>query len=621
MQKLFLQSAPAGWQEGLELLTNDLNFSLEQDGLPLTAETGASTIIQFDGKTASIACHEKVHFYRAIALLLRELPKGQPFTLEESAAFETDGTMFDCSRNAVLRPETVKFLLRKMACMGLNAAMLYTEDTYEVPGYPYFGYMRGAYTAEEIQKLDDYADTLGIELIPCIQTLGHLASALKWEKMAPYADTKEVLLCDDDHVYRLIEDMITAASSHVRSRRIHIGMDEAMDLGLGKFLQKHGYESGPSIIARHFSRVMEIIRRHGLSPMIWSDMYFRQASKTADYYDLDAVIPQEVIDKVPKDASLVYWDYYHDTEEFYEDYIKRHKRFPNEIVFAGGLWTWVTFATHYGMAFRTSVPALRQCRKQQIRHVFTTMWGDNGAENVLTSALLGLQLYAEYNFADDVSLELLRERFAACTGESLDAFLDMSRLDVPNWAISEDGLPPLEKEYFSRQVLYSDPLLDLYAVSMDEAVLADHFREVAPILEKHAAESPNFSMLFQHLALLADFLAGKCDLQCGIRAAYKDKDKKELRRLAEEQIPTLVSKAESLRASWRNLWMSCNKPFGYEVLDIRLGGTAARLESAAARILGYLDGAYDKIEELEVKVLPMDNAFTWQQMASASVLF
>ena len=43
-------------------MTNDLNFSLEQDGLPLTAETGASTIIQFDGKTASIACHEKVHF-------------------------------------------------------------------------------------------------------------------------------------------------------------------------------------------------------------------------------------------------------------------------------------------------------------------------------------------------------------------------------------------------------------------------------------------------------------------------------------------------------------------------------------------------------------------------------
>ena len=189
---------------------------------------------------------------------------------------------------------------------------------------------------------------MGIELIPCIQTLGHLANVLKWQKMEPYADTRNVLLCDDDDVYRLIEDMITAAAAPVRSRRIHIGMDEAMDLGFGRFLQKHGYEDGPSIIARHFDRVMEILRRHGLSPMLWSDMYFRQASKTMDYYDLDAVIPQKVIDSTPRDAALVYWDYYHDNEEFYEDFIERHKRFPNRLVFAGGLWTWSALFPHYG---------------------------------------------------------------------------------------------------------------------------------------------------------------------------------------------------------------------------------------------------------------------------------
>lgn len=30
-----------------------------------------------------------------------------------------------------------------MAMMGLNLGMMYTEDTYEVPGQPYFGYQRG----------------------------------------------------------------------------------------------------------------------------------------------------------------------------------------------------------------------------------------------------------------------------------------------------------------------------------------------------------------------------------------------------------------------------------------------------------------------------------------------
>ena len=618
MKKLCVKAAPARWREGLELLAGDLDFALDETGLLLTVGISDRLEVRFDGREAFISCREKAHFYRGVALLLRELDKGTSFSLEESPAFEKTGAMFDVSRNAVLKPESVKLLLRKMACMGMNAAMLYTEDTYEVPGYPYFGYQRGAYSADVIKELDDYADALGIELIPCIQTLGHLGNVLKWERMKPYADTAEVLLCDNDEVYRLIEDMIVAASSPVRSRRIHIGMDEAMDLGLGRFLQQHGYENGFSIIARHFDRVMEILRRHGLAPLIWSDMYFRLASKTADYYDLEGTIPQEVIDRTPRDAALVYWDYYHLDEAFYEDFIARHKRFPNRLVFAGGLWTWSTLAVHYGMAFRTSVPALRQCRKQGVQEVFVTMWGDDGAESSLLSSLLGLQLYAESTFAEDVSLERLRDRFAACTGESMDAFLDISRMDVPGWSIPEDGLPPLESHYYSRVILYADPLLDLFAKNLEGIDLTEHYRQMVPLMERHASESRSCAQIFHYYAVLADFLADKCTLPERIRTAYRGGNREVLSQLAQTDIPALVKKAESLRISWRELWFAYNKPFGFEVLDTRLGGAAARLETAAARLAEYLDRGCEKIDELETAPLPMDDVWQWQRMISAS---
>lgn len=58
--------------------------------------------------------------------------------------------MFDTSRNAVLRPDTLRSFLRKMALMGMNLGMMYTEDTYEVPGPTLFWlparplYLRGA---------------------------------------------------------------------------------------------------------------------------------------------------------------------------------------------------------------------------------------------------------------------------------------------------------------------------------------------------------------------------------------------------------------------------------------------------------------------------------------------
>ena len=47
---------------------------------------------------------------------------------------------------------------------------MYTEDTYEVPGQPYFGYQRGRYTYEELHALDDYADKMCIRDRSCIAT-------------------------------------------------------------------------------------------------------------------------------------------------------------------------------------------------------------------------------------------------------------------------------------------------------------------------------------------------------------------------------------------------------------------------------------------------------------------
>ena len=62
--------------------------------------------------------------------------------------------------------------------MGLNAVCLYTEDTYEVPNEPFFGYLRGRYETSELKELDDYAADFGIEMFPCIQTLGHMEQVL-----------------------------------------------------------------------------------------------------------------------------------------------------------------------------------------------------------------------------------------------------------------------------------------------------------------------------------------------------------------------------------------------------------------------------------------------------------
>ena len=100
------------------------------------------------------------------------------------------------------------------------------------------------------------------------------------------------MLVDEDATYELIEKMIAQFAECYGSRRIHIGMDEAHDLGRGRFLDLNGYERAYDLFNRHLTRVVEICNRHGLKPMLWSDMYFRMGSKTGAYYDTESVVPR-----------------------------------------------------------------------------------------------------------------------------------------------------------------------------------------------------------------------------------------------------------------------------------------------------------------------------------------
>ena len=114
----------------------------------------------------------------------------------------------------------------KQAALGLNLLMLYTEDVYKIEGYPYFGYLHGRYTEQELKDIDDYALKRGIEVVPCIQTLAHLNCYFRWEETHAVMDLPDTLLADAPESYRLIDAMLQTCSRVFRSRRIHVGMDE-----------------------------------------------------------------------------------------------------------------------------------------------------------------------------------------------------------------------------------------------------------------------------------------------------------------------------------------------------------------------------------------------------------
>ena len=580
------------------ILAGDLGIEVSCEGcadiaVNVHAIPESTLTVKLDGRIADITYGGgRSRFNRALAILAQWVKDGETEkTVTENPLFTLNGAMVDMSRNAVMKVDTVKFMLRKMALMGMNAFMLYTEDTYEIEDRPYFGYMRGRYTREELRELDAYALTLGIELIPCVQMLGHLATHLRWAAAAPYKDTANALLAGTEETYALISDMLDTISECFTTRRIHIGMDETHDLGTGAYLDRFGYRERQEIYFEHMAKIIEMVNARGLKPMMWSDMFFRLVGgKLPAYRDYDPRVEftDEIRDLAPKGIQQVFWDYYNDTEEFYAVNIDKHKQYLDEQpLFAGGIWCWSGHCPHYSRSLRNTIPALDACRKKGIREITSTVW-HNGSEASLILSLAGMAWYADYDYKGGHDLGSVKECFRYSCGLPYDDFMKCELPEYPHGG--EVGV--------SRALLYNDPLIGLIDKHVEGLDIRAYYEGVTTELTAASADKGAFAPAFDVILKLSSLLENKTDFGVRLKKAYDVKDTVALAAMAEE-CGLIIDKISALRASHRDSWMQYNKPFGWEVHDIRYGGLIARFDTAKRRLQAYLTGEIDRIEELE----------------------
>ena len=507
-------------------------------------------------------------------------------------SYRTLGVMIDMSRNAVMSLDGLKRFLPLLKKMGYNCVMLYTEDTYEVDNEPYFGYMRGRYTKEEMKEIDAFAASLGISVIPCIQTLAHLNAIFRWKKFPN--DCDDILLTDDERTYELIENMLSTLSECFTSRKIHIGMDEANMLGRGRHLDKHGYETVNAIMKRHLERICEIAKKYDYELMVWSDMFFRPWNN-GKYVIPKKEIPKEVIDSLPSSVIPVYWDYYQSKISVYDDMLENHKQLSDKTWFAGGAWSWLGFVPFNQFTLKTMIPALHACKEHQIKDIIFTMWGDDGAECSHFSQLPSLFYLAEYarGNTDEASIKAKFKKFC---GIDFDEFM---QIDCPNNIIEHHGMPANPSKY----MLYSDCFNDYLDYTVTEGA-GEKYKEYAKELHETARKSLKYRYVFDTAAKLCEVLEIKYELGLRTRKAYEAGDKTELKRLAENEYTEVKKRLSVFIRAFEKQWMKDNKPHGFDVQEMRLGALLYRIDSCRRRILSYANGKIDRIEELDEKLLP-----------------
>ena len=413
-----------------------IGLEISQAGTAVCAQKGTCLSVSGDKKGITITYSRKCEIFRGISYIPALLCGGN--AVSETAKYSTLCYMADASRNAVPNMNCSKEMIRTLALMGYNSMMLYTEDTYELPEYKYFGHMRGRYSADELKELDDYADSFGIELIPCVQTLAHLSTALRWPEFGDFTDTSDILMVGHEKTYQFIEAILKACSGYFRSKRIHVGMDEAHMLGRGKYLDRNGYEKASDIMMKHLEKVVELCRKYGYEPMIWSDMFFRMAFG-GGYYVKEGQIPQEVRDKVPEGLGLVYWDYYNSDQDKVGHMIDCHLQFDRPVLFAGGAWKWSGFGAHNRFSLKYTKVQLDMCDKYGVKEIIPTGWGDDGGEASQFSNFATLLYYAERCYGNEPDREKLNTRSLACFGLDFDSMLAFDTADRLTGTKIEDG--------------------------------------------------------------------------------------------------------------------------------------------------------------------------------------
>lgn len=191
-------------EEGTCLLLEEMKIQKENSEsdirLKVEFRETSELIIQRKGQEAEIYCQEPAHYFRGLTWICRHLEKKE-YCKRETVSFTGNGLMLDCSRNSVFTVEKVKELIRILASLGLNRLLLYIEDT------------------------------------------------------------PDILQVGKEATYHLIEEMLTAVRNSFHTKRVHLGMDEAVQLGLGNYLKENGYTRSSVLMKEHCKRVLDICKK------------------------------------------------------------------------------------------------------------------------------------------------------------------------------------------------------------------------------------------------------------------------------------------------------------------------------------------------------------------------
>jgi hypothetical protein len=207
--------------------------------------------------------------------------------------------------------DNLKALIRGFSSLKMNILVVDVADnlTYDFVTFP--DRATPAFTKENLVELVKYARQYHVELVPYLQTISHVA----WlhSNKALYEKLKEATIVgvwnsqycpSNPQAVQLVHDMIEAQIDIFQPKYFHIGLDEVVD---GPFATCPICSKKDSV-ALYRDAVLTICRQlqsHHIRPIIYNDAFTHRSPES----DKKPPFGWEIIDQIPKDVLIDYWDY------------------------------------------------------------------------------------------------------------------------------------------------------------------------------------------------------------------------------------------------------------------------------------------------------------------------
>ncbi|XP_059682636.1 hexosaminidase D-like [Gavia stellata] len=165
--------------------------------------------------------------------------------------------------------------------LGANGVLIEYEDMFPFKGELEILKSPYAYSEEDIERIQQLAELHKLEVVPLVQTFGHVEFILKHEKYQHLREVERFPNSFNPHVpdtLALLKSILSQViEKHRRSAWIHIGADEVFHLGEGmdsKNWMSHNKGDAGSMYLKHIKEVLGFIATQywGLRALMWDDM-------------------------------------------------------------------------------------------------------------------------------------------------------------------------------------------------------------------------------------------------------------------------------------------------------------------------------------------------------------